>query len=93
MAESSSEKAAAALDKEMREVMPLAHPVETATPDGTPPEPDKPVPDKGDDGADTPSGHALMLVGPPDPDDAGSDAEGRKGMKYKLEKFKKRWLG
>lgn len=55
-------------------------------------EPDKVIPDKGSDGADTPSGHALRITGAPNPDDAGSEKERLRGLRYGYEKYKKRWL-
>jgi len=50
------------------------------------------IPHKDDDGADTPSGAALMKVGAPDPKDPLSDEERVRGLRYRLEKYKKRWL-
>jgi hypothetical protein len=54
-------------------------------------EPERVIPSKGDDGYDTPSGHALAKVGAPDPLDAGSDKERERGLAYLYEKMKKRW--
>ena len=79
------------LGKEMAEVMPLAQPVETAL-DYADREPERVVPEKGSDGADTPSGHALRVVGAPDLSDPTSEEEYIRGLRYRLEKFKKRWL-
>lgn len=67
---------------------PAAVPEEEANP----PEPEKVVPVKGSDGADTPSGAALMKVGAPDPEDAGSPAEAKRAAAYREEKHRKRWL-
>jgi len=86
-------KAEDKLSKEMEEVMPLVAPKDEGLPFEER-EPEKVVPHKDDDGADTPSGAALMAVGAPsqDPEEIGGDAERVKGMKYRLAKYKKRWL-
>lgn len=89
---SAAEKAEEKVGKELAEVMPLSHPPETEL-EFAEREPDKVIPAKESDGADTPSGHALREVGAPDPEKAGSEAERIKGLKYRLEKYKKRWLG
>lgn len=53
-------------------------------------EPDRIVPKKGDDGYDTPSGHALAVVGEYK-GEAGSEEAKAHGLRYRLEKIKKRW--
>jgi hypothetical protein len=80
------------VEKQMEEWMPLSHPPETEM-SFAEREPEKVVPKKGSDGADTPSGAALMAVGAPNPEKAGEEAERVRGLKYRLEKYKKRWLG
>ena len=57
-------------------------------------EPEKYVPGKDHQSYDTPSGRALAIAGAPstDPEDAGSDAEHKRGLKYLSEKYKQRWL-
>lgn len=92
--ESAASKAEEKVGKEMAELMPLSHPVETEL-EFHEREPDKVIPHKDDDAADTPSGAALMKVGAPskDPDDLGSEKERVRGLKYRVEKYKKRWLG
>ena len=54
-------------------------------------EPEKFVPPKDHQSYDTPSGRALAKAGAPNPDDAGSDAERKRGQKYLSEKSKMRW--
>lgn len=54
-------------------------------------EPGKFVPGKDHQSYDTPSGRALAKAGAPNPDDAGSDAEHERGLKYLSEKSKMRW--
>ena len=53
-------------------------------------EPDRIVPKKGDDGYDTPSGYALAKVGEFE-GDPGSEEAKIHGLRYRLEKIKKRW--
>ena len=55
-------------------------------------EPEKFVPGKDHQSYDTPSGRALAIAGAPDPEDAGSDKEHKRGLKYLGEKYKQRWL-
>jgi hypothetical protein len=90
-AKGAAEKAEEKVGKDMAEVMPLAWPPETEL-EFADREPDKVVPEEGTDGADTPSGHALRVVGAPDPKADPRDERVR-GLKYRLEKYKKRWLG
>lgn len=77
---------------EVREGMPLHAPVEAGL-SYEEREPEKVIPAKGSDGADTPSGAALREVGAPDPESAGEPDEFVKGLRYKRAKFMKRWLG
>lgn len=90
-AESQAKKLDASV-AEVREGMPLHAPVEAGL-SYEEREPDKVIPDKGSDGADTPSGAALRDVGAPDPENAGEPSEFLKGLRYKRAKFMKRWLG
>ena len=55
-------------------------------------EPEKFVPGKDHPSYDTPSGRALAEAGAPNPDDAGSDKEHKRGLKYLSVKMKQRWL-
>jgi hypothetical protein len=89
-----SAKAEEKIGKEMAELMPLSQPLDVDL-EFYEREPDKVIPSKGDDGADTPSGAALMKVGAPskDPEELGSEGERVRGLKYRVEKYKKRWLG
>lgn len=89
--QSAAEKAAEKVGKEMAGVMPLQAPVEAGL-TYEEREPEKVVPGEGTDGADTPSGHALRVVGAPDLSDPTSDKEYVRGLKYTVEKYKKRWL-
>ena len=59
---------------------------ETVQPEEEP----KPIPAKGDDGYDTPSGYAIAKVGD-NPHEAGTDEAKEHGEKYLAEKSKKRW--
>lgn len=77
---------------DVREGMPLHAPVEAGL-SYEEREPEKVIPDKGSDGADTPSGAALREVGAPDPEKAGEPEEFLRGLRYKRAKFMKRWLG
>lgn len=54
-------------------------------------EPERFVPGKDHQSYDTPSGRALAAAGAPDLEDAGSDKERRRGLKYLSEKSKMRW--
>ena len=63
-------------------------PFETVQPDLT--EPDRVVPKKGSDGYDTPSGYALAQVGE-FKGEPGSEEAKEHGLKYLVEKVKKRW--
>lgn len=93
--EKAAESQAAKLDAEVadvREGMPLHAPVEAGLAYEER-EPEKVIPPKDSDGADTPSGAALREVGAPDPENAGEPSEFVKGLRYKRAKFMKRWLG
>lgn len=63
-------------------------PFETVQPDLT--EPDRVVPKKGSDGYETPSGYALAKVGE-FTGEAGSEEAREHGLRYLVEKVKKRW--
>lgn len=52
--------------------------------------PDHFVPDKDHPSYDTPSGHAVAVVGAPNPD-GDPDKEAKRGEKYAAEKAKVRW--
>jgi hypothetical protein len=54
-------------------------------------EPEKFVPGKDHQSYDTPSGRALSIAGAPNPEDAGSEREQKRGEKYLSEKHKMRW--
>lgn len=92
-----AEKAEAKVEAELREVLPLSNPPEAEVAFHER-EPDKVIPADDTDGADTPSGHALRQVGAPDrldPNDVSDkDASAARvqGLRYRLEKAKKRWL-
>jgi len=74
-----------AAEKKLSEVLPLS---ETVQPDLT--EPDRVIPNKGDDGYDTPSGYALAKVGE-FKGEPGSEEAREHGLRYLYEKVKKRW--
>ena len=54
-------------------------------------EPGKFVPSKAHQSYDTPSGRALAKAGAPNPDEAGSEKEAKRGEEYASEKHKVRW--
>jgi hypothetical protein len=87
-----SDKAAKEVGKDLAEWLVLSHSPEAEL-EFHEREPEKVIPAKNSDGADTPSGHALRVVGAPDPADAGSEKERQRGLHYRMEKFRKRWLG
>jgi hypothetical protein len=73
-----------AAEKKLAEVLP---PFEAGPP---PEEPEKVIPKKGSDGYETPSGYALAKVGE-FKGEAGSDEAREHGIRYLVEKVKKRW--
>jgi hypothetical protein len=77
-------------ESELSKVTPPFEVPEDANPDYVNDPPDRIVPSKGDDGYDTPSGYALAKVGEFE-GEPGSDEAKVHGLKYRLEKIKKRW--